>query len=99
MGLVNNSIRNTNNFLTKYGFKYGNRSGPCGESGFTNTYMHANNSERLWITVDFIQNKVHLYNEFECGGMLSQSVVNIPYGIIDDESKLIEWLDTLTPND
>lgn len=27
-----------NHFLTKYGFKYGERSGPCGETGFTNTY-------------------------------------------------------------
>lgn len=91
--------QNENHFLTKYGFKYGERSGPCGETGFTNTYLHANNSERLWITVNPVQKKAYLYNEFECGGMLSRFVFDIPSNIIDDENKLINWLNGLLPND
>lgn len=94
-------IRNQdeNHFLTKYGFNYGERSGQCGETGFTNTYLHANNSERLWITVDLVHKKAYLYNEFECGGMLSRFVLDIPSNIIDDENKLINWLNGLLPND
>ena len=61
--------------------------------------MHANNSERLWITVNLAQKKVYFYNEFECGGMLSQYSLDIPSGIINDENKLIDWLDEFSPND
>lgn len=99
MGLIKDNIKDENHFLTKYGFKYGKQSGPCGETGFTNTYIHANNSERLWITVNLTQKKAYFYNEFECGGMLSQYSLDIPSDIIDDEKKLIDWLDEFSPND
>lgn len=99
MGLIKDNIEDKNHFLTKYGFKYSKQSGPCGETGFTNTYMHANNSERLWITINLAQKKAYFYNEFECGGMLSQYALDIPSDIIDDENKLIDWLDGFSPND
>lgn len=89
----------TDNFLTKYGFKYGESSGPCGESGYTNTLRHANSSECLWVTVDFKKRKVHLYNEFDCGGMLSRRTIDIPDNIVDDEDDFIEWLDEYIPEE
>ena len=46
-------------------FDYGVNSGPCGESGYTNTFLHKNGSECLWVTVNFRNKKVYFYNEFE----------------------------------
>lgn len=37
-------------FLSRYGFKYGVNSGPRGESGWTNTYWHDNNSKVFLIS-------------------------------------------------
>ena len=99
MGLIKDNVKDKNHFLTKYGFEYGEQSGPCGETGFTNTYMHADNSERLWITVNFDQEIVYFYNEFECGGILSQYTLDIPSDIINDENKFIDWLDESSPID
>ena len=94
-----NKLIKSDNYLVNYGFKYGINSGPCGESGYTNTFIHANGSECLWITVDFNHKKVHLYNEFECGGELSRSKIDIADEIIDDEDAFIKWLDAYIPDE
>ena len=91
---------NTNHFLTKYGFTYGPHSGPQGESGYTNTFNHEHDTECLWVTVDLNANVVHFYNEFECGGLLSQYSIDIPENIdTDDETEFIEWLDEYIPDE
>ena len=87
------------NFLSKYGFQYGVNSGPCGESGYTNTFLHKNGSECLWVTVNFRNKKVYFYNEFECGGVLSQYTINIPEIVIDNENEFIKWLDNYLPDE
>lgn len=69
------------------------------ENQVTLILIHANGSECLWITVDFNHKKVHLYNEFECGGELSRSKIDIPDEIIDDEDAFIKWLDAYIPNE
>ena len=95
-----NKLIKSDNYLVNYGFKYGINSGPCGESGYTNTFIHANGSECLWITVDFNHKKVHLYNEFECGGVLSKYDIDIPDDIdINDETDFIKWLDEYIPDE
>ena len=86
-------LTKTNHFLTEYGFTYGNNSGPQGESGYTNTYIHENGTECLWVTV-------HFYNEFECGGLLNKYDIDIPDNIdIDDETMFINWLNEYIPEE
>lgn len=99
MGLITNNYQSRNHFLAKYGFKYDVRSGPQGETGFTRSYIHANNTECLWITVNFDQNMVYFYNEFECGGGLSNYKCIIPPCIENDEDKFIKWLEEQIPTD
>lgn len=106
MGLIKRNAELDHHFLTNYGYKYSLNGGPQGEPGFTRTYIHADGSERLWVTVDIEHNKVHLYNEFECGGLLSQQSIDIPdscYNYCGEkhlyEYNFINWLDKQTPDD
>lgn len=93
-------LTKTNHFLTNYGFTYDNNSGPQGESGYTNTYIHENGTECLWITINLNNRTVHFYNEFECGGLLSKYDIDIPDTIdIDNETMFINWLDEYIPNE
>lgn len=93
-------LTKTNHFLTEYGFTYGDRSGPQGESGYTNTYRHENGTERLWVTVNLNNRTVHFYNEFECGGLLSKYNIDIPDNIdINNEDVFIKWLDDYIPDE
>jgi len=50
-------------FLIKLGFKYN----LYGEKDYIKT-IHHNENEMLWITVNPQERKVHLYNEWDCGG-------------------------------
>ena len=96
MSFITNNIKDTSHFLTKYGYEYSEHSGPFGETGFTNTYMHSNDSECLWITVNFDKNKVYVYNELAVGGSLCQFELDIPSDIVDKEEEFINWLDLCT---
>lgn len=77
-------------FLEHLGFKY--ESGATGEKGWTKIIEH-NDNEILRITVDNYNNKVYLYNEWECCGMLWKKELDIPNGMLNDEDAFIEWLD------
>lgn len=79
------------NFLEELGFKYGDRSGPRGERGFTTTIQHGH--ETLWITVDTILNKLYLYNEYDCGGMIWDFDTIVPQNVLSDKYAFAEWLD------
>ncbi len=93
MGLLKDSItKNKYQFLTKLGFKFGPNSGARGEYGYTKTFHH-NGNETLWVTVSPINNKVYLYNEWDCGGMLWDREIDIPDNIMDNETEFVEWLD------
>ena len=95
-----NKLTKTNHFLIEYGFTYGEHSGPQGESGYTNTYLHENKTECLWVTINFANKTVHFYNEFECGGLLSKYDIDIPDNIdTDNESDFIEWLGDYIPDE
>lgn len=78
-------------FLYDLGFKYGENSGPRGECGFTITVLHGH--EILWITINTIQNKMYLYNEYDCGGMLWYKEVYIPNDVLSDKYEFAKWLD------
>lgn len=79
-------------FLLKLGFKYGERSGAQGETGYTKT-IHHNGNETLWITVDVRDKKVYLYNEWDCGGELWKKTLYVPDSILKSEKDFVEWLD------
>lgn len=79
-------------FLYDLGFKYGEDSGPRGERGFTTTVQHGH--ETLWITIDTIENKMYLYNEYDCGGMLWDDEVYIPNNVLNSAKyEFAKWLD------
>lgn len=78
-------------FLYDLGFEYGEHSGPRGECGFTRTVQHGH--EVLWITIDTIQNKMYLYNEYDCGGELWDEEVYIPNNVLSDKYEFSKWLD------
>lgn len=79
-------------FLINLGFKYGERSGAQGETGYTKT-IHHNENETLWITVNPLERKVHLYNEWDCGGELWKRKYDIPKDALSNESDFGDWLD------
>lgn len=76
--------------LIAMGFDYGR--GPQGESGYVRTFRDG--TYCLWVTVNFHENKLYLYNEFECGGLLWKRNCNIPEDVIGDCDRFIEWLDS-----
>lgn len=78
-------------FLYDLGFEYGENSGPRGEFGFTRTVQHGN--ETLWITIDTIENKMYLYNEYNYGGILWDDEIYIPNGILSNKYEFAKWLD------
>ncbi len=93
MGLVKDCVDNID-WIRKYGFKYEKRpvAGNC--PGYERAYTHSNGTECLWVNVCFSKRKVYLYNEYECGGLLWQRTLDIPYGICNkDETEFIDWLD------
>lgn len=92
-------LQHDSNFLLKYGFTFGEDKGPQGECGYTNTYFHSNNTERLWVTVDFENGIVYFYNEYECGGLLSQWTEDIPDNVKYCEYPFIEWLNEQIPEE
>lgn len=79
-------------FLINLGFKYGERNGAQGETGYTKT-IHHNGNETLWITVNPKERKVYLYNEWDCGGELWQYTYDIPQSVLENEAEFIDWLD------
>lgn len=94
-------VQTETHFLSRYEFKYGLNSGPRGESGWTNTYWHDNNSKILWITIDFDNQKAYFYDEYECGGCLSSYALDIPYSeeaLKSDPVPFIEWLNQMLPD-
>lgn len=93
MGLIKNDIQNMN-WLNKYGFIYDKDpvAGDC--SGYEKGYYHADGLEYLWINICFPERKVYLYNEYDCGGLLWETELDIPDGIYStDEEEFINWLD------
>ena len=78
-------------FLYDLGFEYGEDSGPRGEHGFTIPVYHG--YETLWITIDTIQNKMYLYDEYDCGGMIWDKEVYIPNNVLSDKYEFAKWLD------
>lgn len=94
MGLIKGNDVSNINWLNKYGFEYSSRCVAGEERGYERSYSHANGLEYLWVTVDFPNRKVYLYNEYDCGGWLWERELDIPDGIYsDDEDEFIEWLD------
>lgn len=79
-------------FLINLGFKYGERSGAQGKTGYTKI-IHHNENETLWITVNLQERKVYLYNEWDYGGKLWQREYSIPQFVLGSESKFADWLD------
>lgn len=79
-------------FLLNLGFKYGERSGAQGETGYTKTINH-NVNETLWITVNPQERKVYLYNEWDCGGELWSRNYKIPQSVLENETEFVDWLD------
>lgn len=95
MGLLKDNInkqRNIYEYLITNGFKYGTNVGPRGESGYNKTVEH-NINEVLWITISPSDNKVYLYNEWDCGGMIWERTIDIPDNLLEDEDSFIKWLD------
>lgn len=95
MGIIKESLFDSNRykFLIDLGFKY--MRGPSGQKGFVKINDH-DSIERLWITIIPNKNKVHLYNEFDCGGLLWERTLDIPDECIcdNDKTKFIDWLDS-----
>lgn len=94
MGLFkeNINLKSQYSFLIQLGFRYGMNSGARGEAGYTKVMNHSGN-ERLWITVNPIEKKLYLYNEWECGGMLWDRTIDIPSEDLSDKDDLIDWID------
>ena len=94
MGILKDSVKTSKyDFLLKMGFKYGNRSGPRGESGYTQTFSH-NGNERLWITIDLVGKVVYLYNEWDFGGKLWDRKILLTDNVLSmEENEFIDWLD------
>ncbi len=95
MGIFKNSINLELQyaFLINLGFKYGERRGAQGETGYTKTIQHNEGYETLWITVNPQERKVYLYNEWDCGGELWQWEYDIPQSALNSESEFVDWLD------
>lgn len=95
MGIIKDSLYDSNKykFLIDLGFKY--MTGPTGQNGFVKIINHKS-TECLWITIIPNKNKVHLYNEYDCGGLLWERTLDIPNEYIydNDKTKFIDWLDS-----
>ena len=76
--------------LIAIGFDYG--VGALGEIGYVRTFQDGDCC--LWVTVSFHDNKLYLYNEFDCGGLLWQRDCDIPEDVLEDCDKFIDWLDS-----
>ena len=93
MGLFKENIQSyQHQFLKDLGFEFDIRSGRRGEYGYTKI-IHHNSNETLWITVDDKSNKLYLYNEWECGGMLWDRIIDIPSEVLNDKDLFIDWID------
>lgn len=79
-------------FLINLGFKYRESNGINGMSGYVKTISH-NENEVLWITVNPQKRKVHLYNEWDCGGELWSRKYDIPQDVLENENDFVDWLD------
>ncbi len=75
-------------FLTNLGFKYN----LYGKEDYIKT-IHHNEIETLWIAINPQERKVHLYNEWDCGGELWQYTYDIPQSVLENETEFIDWLD------
>ena len=93
MGLFKESIQhNTLTFLNDLGFVLD--TGPTGKKGYVKIIDH-DSIERLWITIILSSDTVHLYNEYDCGGLLWERTLDIPHECINDKDKFIDWLDSM----
>lgn len=91
MGRIKDIFRNKDitDKLIAMGFDYGR--GAQGETGYVRTFRDG--TYCLWVTVSFRDNKLYLYNEFDCGGLLWKRDCDIPQNALEDCDKFIEWLD------
>ena len=95
-GVKKTKIDINKHFLNNYGFTFGEHSGPMGEYGFTNVFYHNYHNQdhgliALWITVDIINNKIYMHDESESHEFVSNVTIDIPDGLLESESKFIEW--------
>lgn len=92
MGRIKDVFKNTSiaDKLIAIGFDYG--VGAQGEMGYVRTFQDGDYC--LWVTVNFHENKLYLYNEFECGGLLWKRDCDIPEDVLEDCDKFIDWLDS-----
>lgn len=93
MGIIKDiySAKSKSNILIELGFLYG-KLGAKGENGYTRTFNH-NGNECLWVTLDLIAQKLYLYNEYDCGGMIWEREEDIPKDVFEDDDYFLNWLD------
>ena len=91
MGILKDYASRSPSFLDELGFITGRD--PCGgREGYTKTVHHSGN-ETLWITVSLRDNKVYLYNEWDCGGMLWNKTLDIPEEALANKNTFVDWLE------
>lgn len=47
---------------------------------------------RLWVSISLKNRKIYFYDEYECGGMISNFAINIPEDIDLNDCEFVEWL-------
>lgn len=92
MGRIKDIFKNKDitDKLIAMGFEYGR--GAQGEEGYVKVFQ--DDAYCLWVTVSFDENKLYLYNEFDCGGLLWKRDFDIPQNVLEDCDEFIDWLDS-----
>ena len=78
--------------LKEYGFSFTTNPVAGNKPGYEKTITHSNGTETLWINICVLSQKVYLYNEFECGGLLWEKEIDIPETMSINEDSFIDWL-------
>lgn len=74
---------------------YEDVGGPCGEEGFRKIYETHNGLYYVWVTINIDKRKIYLYEEYNCGGMISEDTIDLEEEWIKDLDIFIDELDSL----
>ncbi len=77
-------------WLIEQGFE--ERSGAKGEEGLTKVYLKGK-IYYAWVTIDLKRKIIHVYEEYDCGGCISEGEIIIQNHWLEDLNTFIDEVD------
>jgi len=80
-------------WLSQKDFK--NETGARGEKGLTKTYSVDDGYYYVWVTINLGKQKIYIYKEYDCGGMVGEDEIDIQDEWLKDLDIFIDEVDNV----